>query len=433
MPAGSKTGPPLAKAKPISASVITYLRRRKTLRESELLQPERGVRRCKKLCRHQDIAAWLEKLVVKVRHVDAHVLKSRATEELQNNQQVDQAAKIEVAQVDLDWQQKGELFIARGGAHDPSGHQGRDATYRWAHDRGVDLSMDAIAQVIHECETCSVIKQAKRVKPLWYGGRWLKYKYGETRQIDYITLPQTHQGKRYVLTMVEATMGWLETYPVPHATAQNTILGLEKQVLWQHGTPERSESDNGTHFWNNLIDTWAKEHGIEWVYHIPYHAPASGKIESPWRCTVAQISTLQPVEDVMLEQVNVPKGGCNLAETLHWSRLLAGSVDPWRGAHAGAGLLSGPVTPTGDPCWSSPFLKDCTPWKGPTLEQFFTKNCSPWEGPMLEKFVEDCLLWVGPHTGAREECEEEVLAEPTWDELTTTPILHPPVPLGRRR
>ncbi|GAB0188375.1 triadin [Grus japonensis] len=53
MPAGSKTGPPLAKAKPISASVITYLRRRKTLRERELLQLERGVRRCKKLCRHQ--------------------------------------------------------------------------------------------------------------------------------------------------------------------------------------------------------------------------------------------------------------------------------------------------------------------------------------------------------------------------------------------
>ncbi|GAB0208687.1 mitochondrial enolase superfamily member 1 [Grus japonensis] len=79
--------------------------------------------------------------------------------------------------------------------------------------------------------------------------------------------------------MVEATTGWLETYPVPHATARNTILGLEKQVLWQHGTPERIESDNGTHFRNNLIDTWAKEHGIEWVYHIPYHAPASGKIE----------------------------------------------------------------------------------------------------------------------------------------------------------
>ncbi|KAK4810919.1 hypothetical protein QYF61_013327, partial [Mycteria americana] len=209
------------------------------------------------------IAARVEKLVVKVRHVDAHVPKSQATEEHQNNQQVDQAAKIEVAQVDLDWQHKGELFIALW-AHDTSGHQGRDATYRWARDRGVDLTMDTIAQVIHECETCAAIKQSKLLKPLWYGGRWLKYKCGEAWQIDYITLPQTRQGKRYVLTMVEATTGWLETYPVPHATARNTILGLEKQVLWRHGTPERIESDNGTHFRNNLIDTWAKEHGIEW-------------------------------------------------------------------------------------------------------------------------------------------------------------------------
>ncbi|TRZ13895.1 hypothetical protein HGM15179_013220 [Zosterops borbonicus] len=111
------------------------------------------------------------------------------------------------------------------------GHQSRDATYKWARDRGVDLTMDSISQVIHDCETCAAIKQAKQVKPLWYGGQWSKYKYGEAWQIDYITLPQTRQGKRYVLTMVEATTGWLETYPVPHATARNTILSLKKQVL----------------------------------------------------------------------------------------------------------------------------------------------------------------------------------------------------------
>ena len=37
-------------------------------------------------------------------------------------------------------------------------------------DRGLDLTTDTIAQVIHECETCAAIKQAKRLKPLWYGG-----------------------------------------------------------------------------------------------------------------------------------------------------------------------------------------------------------------------------------------------------------------------
>ncbi|KAJ7418416.1 hypothetical protein WISP_59219 [Willisornis vidua] len=137
--------------------------------------------------------------------------------------------------------------------------------------------MGIISQVIHDCETCAAIKQAKRVKLLWYGGCWDKY--GEAWQVDYITLPQTRQGKRYVLTMVEATTGWMETHPVPHATAQNTILGLVKQVLWRHGIPEQIESDNGTHFKNSLVTTWAREHGIEWVYHIPYHAPAAGKVE----------------------------------------------------------------------------------------------------------------------------------------------------------
>ena len=140
--------------------------------------------------------------------------------------------------------------------------------------------MDAIARAINDCDTCATIKQAKRIKPLWEEGRQQKYKYGELWQLDSITLPRSHSGKCYVLTMVEATTGWLETYAVPHATAQNTIFGVEKQVLWRHGTPERIESDNGTHFKNSFGNTWAKDHGIEWIYHIPYHAPASGKIET---------------------------------------------------------------------------------------------------------------------------------------------------------
>ena len=159
------------------------------------------------------------------------MLMSQATEEQKNSHQVDQAARIEVAQINLDWQHKSELFLARW-ARETSGHQGRDATYKCTRDQGVDLTMDAIAQVIHDCETCAIIKQAKRMKPLWEEGRWQKYKYGEAWQVDYITLPQSCNGKRYVLTMVEATTGWLETYAVPYATAQNIVLGLEKQVLW---------------------------------------------------------------------------------------------------------------------------------------------------------------------------------------------------------
>ncbi|KAK4825191.1 hypothetical protein QYF61_024671, partial [Mycteria americana] len=197
----------------------------------------------------QDIAAQVENLFVKVRHVDAHVPKSPATEEHQNNQQVDQAAKIEVAQVDLDWQHKGELFIAWW-AHDTSGRQRRDATLSWfspsrelstmqplTHSPPVGWGRELEEQkLLMNVKHALQSNKAKQLKPLCYGGRWLKYNEGEAWQIDYITLPQTCQGKHHVLIMVEATTRWLETYPVPHATTWNTILGLGKQVLWSKYT-----------------------------------------------------------------------------------------------------------------------------------------------------------------------------------------------------
>lgn len=69
--------------------------------------------------------------------------------------------------------------------------------------------------------------------------------------------------------------------------------GLENQVLWWHGTPGRIESDRGTHFWNNLVDTWAKEHGTEWVYHVPYRAPASGLLKITLRAMGAGMFKLR--------------------------------------------------------------------------------------------------------------------------------------------
>jgi len=39
---------------------------------------------------------------------------------------------------------------------------------------------------------------------------------------------------------------------------------------------------------------------------------------------------LQPVEDPMLEQMDVPEGGCDPVERPPCSRLLAGPVDLWR-------------------------------------------------------------------------------------------------------
>lgn len=51
---------------------------------------------------------------------------------------------------------------------------------------------------------------------------------------------------------MEASIEWTDIYPVSHDTTQNSILGFEKQVLQQHGTPERIKSE--TRFWKHFID-----------------------------------------------------------------------------------------------------------------------------------------------------------------------------------
>jgi len=67
---------------------------------------------------------------------------------------------------------------------------------------------------------------------------------------------------------------------------------------------------------------------------------------SLWRTTVEQISTLHPVEEHVLQQVDASSGNLEPVESLFWSRLLARGL----------------------------FLKDCTLWDRPMLEQFFMRN-----------------------------------------------------------
>lgn len=68
-------------------------------------------------------------MALKECHVDVYMPKCHATEEHHNDEQLDKAAKMEIAQVDVDWEQKCELFAARW-AHETSGHLGKDATHR---------------------------------------------------------------------------------------------------------------------------------------------------------------------------------------------------------------------------------------------------------------------------------------------------------------
>ena len=91
----------------------------------------------------------------------------------------------------------------------------------------------------------------------------------------------------------------------------------------------------------------------------------------------------------------------------HWSRFAGRACDP-----------------VGDPQWNSLFLKDCTPWKGPTLEQFVKNDSHRRNSWRTVSRGRDPTLEQGK-TVRSPPPEEEGAAETTCDELTATPIPYP--------
>ena len=51
-------------------------------------------------------------------------------------------------------------------------------------------TIGAVAQVVHEHQTSTIIQHAQQLKPFCYRRRWLKYQDGETWQADLSPSPK---------------------------------------------------------------------------------------------------------------------------------------------------------------------------------------------------------------------------------------------------
>jgi len=100
----------------------------------------------------------------------------------------------------------------------------------------------------------------------------------ETWQIDYIGPFCKSESKQYVLVGVEVVSGLLQAESFPRATGENTIKALKKwfSILPK---PNSIQSDNGSHFTSGVVQEWAREEDIHWIFHTPYYPQANGIVE----------------------------------------------------------------------------------------------------------------------------------------------------------
>ncbi|GFW52398.1 hypothetical protein TNCV_2796561 [Trichonephila clavipes] len=71
----------------------------------------------------------------------------------------------------------------------------------------------------------------------------------ETLAIDLFgPLPESKDGKRWILIIEDCTTKWVKLFALPNATAKECAITLIEEVLLRYGIPRRFISDNGTQF-----------------------------------------------------------------------------------------------------------------------------------------------------------------------------------------
>ncbi|KAJ7423406.1 hypothetical protein BTVI_09816 [Pitangus sulphuratus] len=119
------------------------------------------------------------------------------------------------------------------------------------------------------------------------------------------------------------------------------------------------------------------------------------------------------MEKTMVRQLSPYSTGRSTGEQRFTCSPVVDPTPEQREAHIGADFLAECVTPMGDPCQTTQFMKDCILQKGLMLEQF-VKNCRTREGLILENFLkkllpcEDLTLEQGKNVRSPPPKEEEV-------------------------
>jgi len=77
---------------------------------------------------------------------------------------------------------------------------------------------------------------------------------------------------------VEIVSGLVQAKACAKVTGENTVKAL-KEWFGIFPKPQSIQSDNGSHFTAKIVQEWAAQEGISWVFHTPYYPQANGIME----------------------------------------------------------------------------------------------------------------------------------------------------------
>ena len=91
--------------------------------------------------------------------------------------------------------------------------------------------------------------------------------------------PESRQGNRYVLTIIDHCTGWIDVKPLRNKTAENVVQYLSYEYVPCYGPPEIVITDQGLEFKNREVEGYLESLGTDVRHSTPFHPQTNGKIE----------------------------------------------------------------------------------------------------------------------------------------------------------
>ncbi|CAH2276760.1 DDE-type integrase transposase recombinase [Pelobates cultripes] len=239
--------------------------------------------------------------LIQIGHVDAHVAAN--LDEENHNAVADELTRIR--NVKASDPVDPVLLKMATWAHETGGNK---ATLEWARSRGMPITLGLVTTAQQVCEVCNEVnKWPLTTQTQGYLKKGTSA--GQIWQLDYIgPLPKGRGGHLYCCTAVDTYTGLLQVLPCRSAN-QAATLKILQIIVMAYGMPSEIQTDNGTHFTGQLVQQWAQDSGIKWIFHIPYHPQAAELIERCNGLLKEQIRKLSPSKNANeLGSGNYPSG-----------------------------------------------------------------------------------------------------------------------------
>ena len=168
------------------------------------------------------------------------------------------------------------------GCHDSltGGHLGQQKTYERLkqHYMWHEMSVNAKLYV----RTCSVCNRQKKstVKPRAALGSYHAGAPMEKVHIDMLgPLPESQQGNKYVLLLVDQFTKWVEIHAVPDQSAERIAKVVVDQFFSRFGSPFQIHSDQGRNFDGNVFKAMCHLYRVTKTRTTPYRPCSNGQVE----------------------------------------------------------------------------------------------------------------------------------------------------------